>query len=140
VLIVPFAGHFERVGRRPLVAWKPAREAALAVTEAIPVLQRSDSVDVVSFERERPVDETASEIERRAMTSYLGRHGVKASVRKDVGPDRDAGRLILLRAADNGADSIVMGAYGHSRLRERVLGGATEKVLQSMKVPVLMSH
>jgi nucleotide-binding universal stress UspA family protein len=140
VLIVPYLGHFDHVGKKPLVAWNAAREAALAVFESLPVLQRADSVDVVSFERRRDEERQPDEFEREAMSRYLGRHGVKASVKRDVVPDSNVGDLILSRAADAGADAIVMGAYGHSRLRERVLGGATRRVLESMTVPVMMSH
>jgi nucleotide-binding universal stress UspA family protein len=140
VLIVPYLGHFSQVGKKPLVAWNAAREAALAVFESLPVLQRADSVDVVSFERRRSEERQPDEFEREAMSRYLGRHGVKASIRKDFAPDVNVGDLILSRAADAGADAIVMGAYGHSRLRERVLGGATKTVLESMTVPVMMSH
>jgi nucleotide-binding universal stress UspA family protein len=140
VLIVPYIGHFDHVGKKPLVAWSAAREAALAVFESLPVLQRADSVDVVSFERRRGEERQPDEFEREAMSRYLGRHGVKASVKRDIAPDGNVGQLILSRAADAGADAIVMGAYGHSRLRERVLGGATRTVLESMTVPVMMSH
>jgi nucleotide-binding universal stress UspA family protein len=139
VLVVPYIGHFEHVGRKTLVAWNAAREAALAVFESLPVLQRADSVDVVSFER-RSEDRQPDDFEREAMSRYLGRHGVKASVTKDIASGSNVGHMILSRAADAGADAIVMGAYGHSRLRERVLGGATRTVLESMTVPVMMSH
>jgi nucleotide-binding universal stress UspA family protein len=140
VLIVPFAGHFGHVGKRALIAWNAARESALAVSEALPVLQRSDSVDVISFERGRRGEELPPELEREEMAKYLGRHGVSAKVWSDPAPDGNIGSLILARAADRGADAVVMGAYGHSRLREHVLGGTTQKVLESMTLPVLMSH
>jgi nucleotide-binding universal stress UspA family protein len=139
VLIVPFTGHFSHVGKHTLVAWNAKREAALALTEALPVLQHAEAVDVVSFGRTGG-EELPDELEREAMQNYLGRHGVKATVRKDPAASRDVGELILARAAASGADAIVMGAYGHSRLRERVLGGATQKVLDSMTLPVIMSH
>ena len=74
------------------------------------------------------------------ISHYLARHGVKATTLRDVGPDVGVGERILSRAADGGADLIVMGGYGRSRLRELVLGGATRSVLQSMTVPVLMAH
>jgi nucleotide-binding universal stress UspA family protein len=139
VLVVPFAGHFARVGKRSMVAWKPVREASRAVSDALPMLRRADAVEVVSFERGK----TASldeEIARQDMARYMDRHTVNAKVSKTVLEALEVGEAILSRAADFGADSIVMGAYGHSRLRERVLGGATRTVLDSMTVPVLMSH
>jgi len=71
---------------------------------------------------------------------YLARHGIKVTVSQQSAPDVDVGNQLLSRAADLGADLIVMGAWGHSRLQELVLGGVTQAILQSMTVPVLMSH
>jgi nucleotide-binding universal stress UspA family protein len=71
---------------------------------------------------------------------WLSRHGVKVTVQRDVASDAEVGEVILSRAADHGADLIVMGIYGHSRLREWVLGGVSRTLLGSMTVPVLMSH
>jgi nucleotide-binding universal stress UspA family protein len=139
VLIVPFAGHFPKIGQRPLVAWNEAREAARALTDALPVLKQAKSVEVVTFEKPRKGPDPL-EIGRAETLQYLGRHGVKAKFHKHVTDGLEVGDLILSRAADEAADSIVMGAYGHSRLRETVLGGATRTVLKSMTVPVLMSH
>jgi nucleotide-binding universal stress UspA family protein len=72
--------------------------------------------------------------------AWLARHGVKVTVQRDVALDADVGGAILSRAADHGADVIVMGIYGHSRMREMVLGGASRTLLASMTVPVFMSH
>jgi nucleotide-binding universal stress UspA family protein len=72
--------------------------------------------------------------------AWLARHGVKVTVQWDVAPDADVGGVILSRVADQGADLIVMGIYGHSRMREMVLGGASRTLLVSMTVPVFMSH
>ena len=69
-----------------------------------------------------------------------GRHGVKVTVQSDVAADCDVGGVILSRAMDHGTDLIVMGIYGHSRLREMVLGGASRTLLARMTVPVLMAH
>ena len=74
------------------------------------------------------------------MALWLARHGVKVTVQRDVAADAAVGEIILSRAADCGADLIVMGIYGHSRLREMVLGGVSRTLLASMTVPVLMSH
>jgi nucleotide-binding universal stress UspA family protein len=70
----------------------------------------------------------------------LARHGVKAQIERTVSARMPVGEVLLSRVADLGADLIVMGAYGHSRAREVLLGGATRSVLPSMTVPVLMSH
>jgi nucleotide-binding universal stress UspA family protein len=71
---------------------------------------------------------------------YLSRHGVKVTVHRQSGAGYDVGAQILSRAADAAADMIVMGGYGHARVRELVLGGVTRTILESMTVPVLMSH
>jgi nucleotide-binding universal stress UspA family protein len=71
---------------------------------------------------------------------WLTRHGVKVTVQRDVAADSDVGAIILSRAADIGSDLIVMGVYGHSRVREMVLGGVSRTLLSSMTIPVLISH
>jgi len=139
VLFVPYAGRFAKLGTRILVAWNTSREAARAVHDALPLLERAQRVDVVAFDPQRG---GADHGERPGadIALYLARHGVKASAAQQRGAGIDVGAQILSRAADMEADLIVMGAYGHSRLRERVLGGATRTLLDSMTVPVLMSH
>ena len=139
VLIVPYAGHFEGVGKRTMVAWNAAREAGRALTDALPVLERSGAVDVVSFEEggDHPeVDEEA----RAALKIYLEDHGVNATISNYVNEELSPGELILSRASNDAADCIVMGAFGHSPMKETLLGGATRTVLRSMTVPVIMSH
>ena len=136
VLVVPYAGRFERIGARVLVAWNASREAARALTDALPLLQRAQSVEVVAFEPQS-ADHGAEPGADIAL--YLARHGVRVNVaRQQAGID--VGAQILSRAADSEADLVEMGAYGHSRAREIVLGGATRSLLQAMTVPVLMAH
>lgn len=138
VLVVPYAGRFPRVGTRVLVAWNAGREAARALTDALPLLKRAGSVEVVAFEPQRAGAAHGAE-PGADIALYLARHGVKVSAaRQQAGID--IGSQILSRAADSDADLIVMGAYGHSRAREIVLGGATRSLLQAMTVPVLMAH
>lgn len=138
VLIVPYAGRFPSVGSRVLVGWNASREAARAVTDALPLLQRAKSVEVVAFEPQRAGTDHGAE-PGADIGLYLARHGVKVSIaRQQAGID--VGSQILSRAADSDADLIVMGAYGHSRARELVLGGATRSLLEAMTVPVLMAH
>jgi nucleotide-binding universal stress UspA family protein len=136
VLFVPYAGSFPDCGKRVLVAWNASREAARAIADALPVLARAVAVEVVAFE---PGGDHGA-IPGADIAHYLARHGVKASASRDVAPDLDIGARILSRAADSAADLIVMGAYGRSRLRELVLGGATRALLDAMTVPVLMAH
>ncbi|HZQ74168.1 MAG TPA: universal stress protein [Burkholderiales bacterium] len=138
VLFVPYAGRFASVGARVLLAWNASREAARAVSDALPFLARAKRVEVVAFDPERNPDH--GQVPGADIALYLARHGVKASAAQQTGTRIDIGAQILSRAADIEADLIVMGAYGHSRFRELVLGGATRTVLESMTVPVLMSH
>jgi nucleotide-binding universal stress UspA family protein len=139
VLVVPYAGHFEELGKRALVAWNAGREAARAITDALPVLERAEQVEVVtSYKRHDDLDNDTAR--RKDLAKDLERHGVKPHLSTHVGKDIDVGSLILARAADEASDHIVMGAYGHSRLRERVMGGATAVIFKTMTVPVLMSH
>lgn len=137
VLFVPYAGRFADAGRRVLVAWNASREAARAVSDALPLLERADAVEVVAFE---PRGADHGEIPGADIALYLARHGVKAAAARQRAPDMDVASQILSRAADTSADLVVMGGYGHSRMRELVLGGATRGLLRAMTVPVLMSH
>lgn len=138
VLVVPYAGRFAGVGSRVLVAWNAGREAARAVTDALPLLRRAKSVEVVAFEPQRSGADHGAE-PGADIALFLARHGVKVSAARQQA-DIDVGSQILSRAADTDADLIVMGAYGHSRAREVVLGGATRSLLEAMTVPVLMAH
>ena len=137
VLVVPRYGTFDTVGERVLVAWNGSREATRAVHDALPLLKLAAKVTVLSIDPER---DTAERIPSADIALHLARHGVTAEGMWSLGLDLSVGDLLLSRAADLGADLIVMGAYGHSRLRELVLGGATRHILQHMTVPVLMSH
>ena len=139
VLYVPFAGRFEDCGKRVLVPWNASREAARAVKDALPLLRAAEETEVVTFEPEKVfLDDDA--LPDPDMGAYLARHGAKVTLANQPTSIDDVGALILSRAADNAADLIVMGAYGHSRLREMVLGGATREIFRSMTVPTLMSH
>jgi nucleotide-binding universal stress UspA family protein len=138
VLLVPYAGRFPDAGKRVLVAWNASAEASRAVADALPLLVRAESVNVIVFET-GPAGDHGEEPGADAAL-YLARHGVKAMVSRYGSPDVDVGSQILSRAADMGADLMVMGAYGHSRMRELILGGVTRTILESMTAPVLMSR
>ena len=137
-LIVPYAGRFETTGKRVLVAWSRTRESARAINDALPILERASHVTVLSINPRRGED--ANDLPGADIALHLARHGVKAEAASTVAADIDVGNALLSRAADLGADLIVMGCYGHSRMRELILGGATREVLRHMTVPVLMSH
>lgn len=137
IVFVPYAGDFTDVGKRALVAWNASREAARAVTDAIPLLREAQSVQVIAFNPDAAVH---GEVPGADIGLYLARHGIKVNVSQQTAADVDVGNQLLSRAADLEADLIVMGGYGHSRLKELILGGVTRTLLQSMTVPVLMSH
>jgi nucleotide-binding universal stress UspA family protein len=122
---------------RTVVCWDGGRAAARAIADAMPFLQRSKAVDVLIVASDRPKsDETPG----ADIGQHLARHGVKVEVKRIQRADVDVQNAILSYAADNGTDFLVMGGYGHSRLREFILGGVTRSMLQSMTVPVLLSH
>ncbi|MDH4172341.1 MAG: universal stress protein [Betaproteobacteria bacterium] len=139
VLFVPYAGRYPALGKRVLVAWDSGREAARAVTDALPFLRRATAVEVCAFDPEKSRRNHGAQ-PGADVGLYLARHDVKVTVTRQSGAGYDVGSQILSRAADVGADLIVMGAYGHARVREMVLGGATRTLLEAMTVPVLMSH
>jgi nucleotide-binding universal stress UspA family protein len=137
VLVIPYAGQFTTLGTRVLIGWNASPEATRAVTDALPLLERAAEVNVVAF---NPQGAPHGEVPGADIALWLARHGVKVTVSHERGTDIDAGNLLLSRAADMDVDLVVMGAYGHSRMQELILGGATRTILQSMTVPVLMSH
>jgi nucleotide-binding universal stress UspA family protein len=139
VLVIPYAGRFETIGRRVVVAWNATREAARAVHDALPLLSAADSVVVLTIDA-REGRRGHGELPGADISLHLARHGVKAQIEHTVSGDLPVGEVLLSRAADLAADLLVMGAYGHSRMRELLLGGATRSLLRSMTLPVLMSH
>ena len=139
VLLVPYAGTFSSVGQRVLVGWDASREAARAVNDAMPLLVVASSVTVITIDPKQSREEHG-DIPGADISLHLARHGVKAQVERTVSGGIGIGNALLSRASDLGADLLVMGAYGHSRVRELMLGGATRTVLDSMTLPVLMAH
>jgi nucleotide-binding universal stress UspA family protein len=136
VLVVPYIGIQGSIGRNVVVAWKETRETARAVAAALPILQRAEQVDIASWGDESDAAQAGID----ELVAYLRRHGIEAALHR-YGPEPgNIGGYILSAAADLNADLLVMGGYGHSRAREWVLGGATRTILDSMTVPVLMSH
>lgn len=135
VLVIPYIGAPANIGKKVLVAWNASREAARAVADAMPILEEAQSVEIIAVEPEGMGEAPGADI-----AQHLARHRVDATANKTSGLDIDVGDVLLNEAADKGADLIVMGAYGHSRMREIVLGGATRHILEHMTVPVLLSH
>jgi nucleotide-binding universal stress UspA family protein len=139
VLVVPQIGAQSSVGKTVMLCWNASRESARAAADALPFLQAAEKVIVLVVDPEVSADGHGQE-PGADVAVWLARHGVKATVQRDVAADIEIGEIILSRAADHGVDLIVMGIYGHSRMREWILGGASRTLLSSMTVPVLMSH
>ncbi len=137
VLAVPYIQKSGLSLERAMVCWDGSRNAARAVADAMPFLARAKSVEVVMVTGERT---KSDEMPGADIAQHLARHGRKVTVQRIVAVEIDVANTILSYAADAGADFIVMGGYGHSRLREFVLGGATRGILAAMTAPVLMSH
>jgi nucleotide-binding universal stress UspA family protein len=135
-LILPYAETPAPVGQTIVIAWKPTREAARAVSSAVPMLQRARRVHVLSWGKEE--EDVAGA--RLDLDSYLKLRGVEPTWHREGDEPEFMGDLLLSRAFDLDADMLVMGCYGHSRAREWVLGGTSRTVLQSMTLPVLMAH
>ncbi|HTH61284.1 MAG TPA: universal stress protein [Paraburkholderia sp.] len=139
VLFVPYAGRCAPLGERVLVAWDGSREASRAIHDALPFLLRATQVTVVRVARNgTPATSPRPAID---IVDALGRHGAKVDATHIVcDSDETAGNALLSHADDAGYDLVVMGAYGHTRWQQRMLGGVTRTMLESMTVPVLMSH
>jgi nucleotide-binding universal stress UspA family protein len=138
-LVIPYIGAAATLGQRVTVAWNAGREAARAVNDALPILVLAQAVDVVTVNpSEAPYGHGAEPGADIAL--HLARHGVKVEVQRIDTREIDVANAILSHLADRGSDLLVMGAYGHSRLRELVLGGVTRTILRDMTVPVLIAH
>jgi nucleotide-binding universal stress UspA family protein len=137
VLVVPYIQKEGIKLNRVLLCWDGSLHAARAFSDALPLLLRSKNVDVITVATK---GDNKDEISGADIAHHLARHKLKVELRRIVATDIDVANAILSHAADTSADLIVMGGYGHSRLREFVLGGATKGLLSSMTVPTLMSH
>jgi nucleotide-binding universal stress UspA family protein len=137
VIIVPHIGVTKPPGKTVLLCWNGTREAARAATGALPILKQADKVIILLID---PRNDGDPEGPGGRVATWLVRHGVKAVVKRDTAGGSDVGGVILSRAADQDADLVVMGLYGHSRMREWVLGGASRTLLASMTVPLLVAH
>lgn len=137
-IVVPYIGA-KAVGRRVMIAWDAGREAARAVNDSLPLLKQADEVVVLSVNPKPGID-GHGEQPGADIALHLARHGIKVEAQQTRSDEISIGETILSRLADAGSDLLVMGAYGHSRFRELVLGGVTRTLLEEMTVPVLMSH
>jgi nucleotide-binding universal stress UspA family protein len=138
VIVVPEGFRRHRAPAKIMVAWRPGREAARAVNDALPLLKGADEVRLVV------VDESRSRLQEPEpgvdIARHLSRHDVRVDVKHIPGSGGTTGSLLLDEARYFGADMVVMGGYGHSRMREWILGGATRDLLGDTQTPLLVSH
>jgi nucleotide-binding universal stress UspA family protein len=137
MIVVPYIQKAPLKLDRVMVCWDGGRQAARAIADAMPILEKAGKVEIVIVANERGKQD---EIEGADMGQHLARHGLKVDVRRISSGNIDVADALLSHVADSGTDFIVMGGYGHSRLREFVLGGVTHSILRSMTAPVLLSH
>lgn len=138
VMVVPSQAGAYQVGGNVLIAWRPSAEAARAVHDALPILQKARAVTVLEVNPE--MKQGSDRLVGAEIAQHLARHGVKVSAQAINNRSVNPGSTILARAAEIQADLIVMGGYGHTRLREIILGGATDHILKHHHVPILMAH
>ncbi len=139
VLAVPYAGKFDQIGERVLVAWNASREATRAVNDALPILRGAKVVTVLAVNPRQGIH-GHGDVPAADIALHLARHGVKAEAAHTIANDIGEGDALLSYAADLGVDLIISGGYGHSRAREMVFGGVTRTLLREMTVPMLLSH
>jgi nucleotide-binding universal stress UspA family protein len=137
VVVVPYIQKAPLNLDRVICCWDGSRTAARAIGDAMPFLQKAKAVDLVIVGKGKMNEK---ELTGADMGAHLARHGLKVEVKRIPASDVDVANAVLSYAADSAAEFVVMGGYGHSRLREYILGGATRGILASMTVPVLMSH
>ena len=137
MIVVPYIQKSPLKLDRVMVCWDGGRQAARAINDAMPLLAKAGRVEVVIVANEPGKQD---EIEGADIGKHLARHGLKVEVKRISAGKIDIGAALLSHAADNATDFVVMGGYGHSRLRQFILGGVTRSILQSMTAPVLMAH
>jgi nucleotide-binding universal stress UspA family protein len=138
-LVVPRSGRTDLAADLAIIGWSGKREAARAAFDSLPLLKRARKVRIVWVDPEMEYPHPGS-LPGAELATVLSRHGIDAAVKPISTGGRDAGETLLTAVADSGAELLVMGAYGHSRLSEMILGGATKSVLKGMRCPVLFSH
>jgi nucleotide-binding universal stress UspA family protein len=138
-MIIPYIGAGPMPPRQVMCCWDGSRESARAIRDALPLLAMARSATLMVVEPERLGDRVGQQ-PGADIATFLARHGVRVAIRTEPAADLGVGDVLLSAASDQGADLIVMGGYGHSRLREVVFGGTTSHLLAHMTVPLLLSH
>ncbi|MFK5978389.1 MAG: universal stress protein [Rhizobiaceae bacterium] len=136
VLVIPYVGNYENIGENITFAWNASRESARAAFAALPVFKMAKKVTVLWVN----ADEEGSDLPGAEIATSLARHGVNVETKHSASELPEVGDEILSRISDLSSDLLVMGAYGHSRLREFIFGGASHHILRNMTVPVIMVH
>lgn len=139
VLLIPYAGLIAGLGENVIVAWDGGREAARAVRDALPIIGSATRTTVLSLGNRSGPSEAAAR-SQALLATYLAAHGIRAELKSMPCTTDSAAELLLSQVADLDADLVVMGAYGHARVRELLFGGVTRTMFESMTVPVLMSN
>lgn len=140
VLVLPDAGAPHGLGRHVMVAWNGSHEAVRAVDAALPLLAAATRVDVIAVDPQADDEEAHGALPGADLCAHLARHGVRAEAQAVASGRHGVGQTLLERARADGVDLLVMGAYGHARWRELVLGGATAHVLRHASIALLMAH
>ena len=138
VLIIPTFGTFDTIGTNTLIGWSPTKEATRSVHDAIPLMKNGKTANVFLVSKEDAMDSYVAHTAREIATT-LDRHGIKVNVNHCADTGLTVGDLILNEVSDSGADLIVTGAYGHSRMYDFMIGATTSHLMKHMTVPVLFS-
>lgn len=138
-IVVPFIGARKMPPQKVAIAWDGSREAARAVNDALPLLLGAKEVAVLVVAPER-LGGRVGATPGADIAAHLARHGVKVEVKTMPAARISIGDAILAAIADESSDLLVMGGYGHSRLREMILGGTTEHLLRHMTIPIMLAH
>jgi len=139
VLVIPAGGVSGAIGENIVVAWNAKREAVRAISDAMPLLESANRVSVVTINAKADDPENAG-IPAADIGLHLARHGIETQTKSLHGAPAAIGELLLAAARDESADLLVMGAYGHARFREILLGGVTARVLAHADIPTLLAH
>ncbi len=139
IYVMPYIGSYKAKPRKAVIAWDGSKKAVRAVNDSIPLLQARDEVIVLVVNPKKRSDEYGGQ-QGENLVNHLERHGISATVAVRENPDLSVDTIIQNFISDSGADLLVMGAFGHSKLREKAFGGVTDSILHEMIVPVLMSE
>ena len=140
-MVVPHSGKLKPLGKRVLLTWNASRESARALREAMPLLSRAETVVMLSSEPDDgDISMARGHPHAQELARFLESHDIEAISSGISDPDMSTTDAIIGQAAEMNADLIVMGAYGHTRLREIILGGVTRDLLKQAPVPILLAH